>query len=85
MAGAGIEVKLDGQFEKILEALSKASMPDLQKIAAFAGAELKDISGKAFADEADPVTGAKWRRLNRGENRQESRGQPRPFCRTADS
>jgi phage virion morphogenesis protein len=60
MAGAGIEVKLDGQYEKILEALSKASMPDLQKIAAFAGAELKDISAKAFAGETDPVGGVKW-------------------------
>ncbi|MDR0760444.1 MAG: phage virion morphogenesis protein [Treponema sp.] len=63
MAGAGI-LKAeynDSEFQAILNALSKAAMPDLRKIAAFAGAELKDISHGAFKKEADPVTGIKWK------------------------
>jgi phage virion morphogenesis protein len=65
MAGAGIEVTLDKEYEQILQALSKASMPDLKAIADFAGAELLDISMKAFADQADPVNGAAWQALKK--------------------
>jgi phage virion morphogenesis protein len=60
MAGAGIEVTLDKEYQEILDALSKASMPDLKAIAAFAGKELSDITQSAFTAEADPVTGEKW-------------------------
>jgi phage virion morphogenesis protein len=61
MAGAGIEVTIDEHsYKEILDALSKASMPDLEAIARFAGSELSDISAKAFKSESDPVSGAKW-------------------------
>jgi phage gpG-like protein len=60
MAGAGIEVKYDSGFSKILEALEKASMPDLEAIAGFMGGELHDISNTAFQKRADPVTGEGW-------------------------
>jgi phage virion morphogenesis protein len=65
MAGAGI-VKAEyneSEFQAILDALNKASMPDLLKIADFAGAELDLISKKAFEHEKDPVTGKKWEDL----------------------
>ena len=60
MAGAGIEVTYDSQFSKILEALEKASMPDIEAIAGFMGGELHDISNTAFQKRADPVTGEGW-------------------------
>ena len=60
MAGAGIEVRFDGEYQKIIEALQKASMPALQRIAHEGGKALKDVSLEAFANEADPATGAKW-------------------------
>jgi phage gpG-like protein len=67
MAGAGIEVhrkllrvSADSQFSKILEALEKASVPDLEAIADFMGGELHDISNTAFQKRADPVTGEGW-------------------------
>jgi phage gpG-like protein len=63
MAGAGIEVKLDDEYQRILDALKKASAPQLQKLAHFAGSELFDISMEAFKNEADPVTGTKWPKL----------------------
>ena len=62
MAGAGIlkaEYGGDG-IDKIMDALSKASMPDLARIADFAGGELADISQKAFEREKDPVDGRPW-------------------------
>jgi phage virion morphogenesis protein len=65
MAGAGI-VKAEynnAEFQAIIDALSKASMPDLRKIADFAGGELDYISKKAFEHEKDPVTGKKWEPL----------------------
>ncbi|GAB6392507.1 MAG: phage virion morphogenesis protein [Treponematales bacterium] len=65
MAGAGIEVRLDAEYQNILDALEKASSPDLQAIAGFAGEELYKITMKAFDDEADPATGAKWEALKR--------------------
>jgi phage virion morphogenesis protein len=34
----------------------------MKKIAAFAAAELHDISNTAFEQEADPATGAKWQK-----------------------
>ena len=60
MAGAGIEVKLDDEYQKIVDALHKASIPALQQIARAGGQALRDISRKAFAEGADPATGAKW-------------------------
>jgi phage gpG-like protein len=64
MAGAGIEVKYDeSRFQEILDALSKAAMPDLKAVADFAGAELDYISKKAFEKEKDPVTGEGWEPL----------------------
>jgi phage gpG-like protein len=60
MAGVGVEVKLDEQYQVILDALRKASAPDLKGVAGFAGAKLKEVSAGAFKNESDPVTGAKW-------------------------
>ncbi len=60
MAGSGISITFDSTFSKITEALKKASMPDLEAIARFMGAELDDISNTAFQKRADPVTGEKW-------------------------
>ncbi|MCL2608507.1 MAG: phage virion morphogenesis protein [Treponema sp.] len=65
MAGAGIikaEYGGDG-LEKAIEALSKASMPALAEVAGFAGAELADITQKAFEDQKDPVEGKRWEAL----------------------
>jgi len=65
MAGSGI-VKAEydnSEFEAILDALSKAAMPDLQAIADFAGGELDYISKKAFEQEKDPVTQKRWEAL----------------------
>jgi phage virion morphogenesis protein len=67
MAGAGI-VKAEyneSEFQAIIDALSKASMPDLKAIADFAGGELERISKKAFENEKDPVTGKNWEALKR--------------------
>jgi phage virion morphogenesis protein len=64
MAGAGIEVTFDKEYQEILDALSKASMPDLKAVAAFAGGELEDISQQAFEAQADPVTGEKWKSIS---------------------
>jgi phage virion morphogenesis protein len=62
MAGAGVEARMDG-YRVILDALSRAAMPDMKKIAAFAAGELHDVSNTAFEDEADPATGVKWEPL----------------------
>jgi phage virion morphogenesis protein len=65
MAGAGI-VKIEydnAEFQAILDALSRAAMPDFRKIAEFAGGELDYISKKAFEKEKDPVTGIGWKPL----------------------
>ena len=67
MAGAGI-LKAeynDSEFQAIIDALSKASAPDLMDIAEFAGGELAYISEKAFEKEEDPVTGKSWKELER--------------------
>jgi len=67
VAGAGIlkaEYEGDG-MEKIMDALSKASMPELAKVADFAGGELADITQKAFEDEKDPVEGIDWKKLEK--------------------
>jgi phage gpG-like protein len=67
MAGAGI-VKAEyneSEFQAIIDALGKASAPDLFKIAESAGAELDFISKKAFEREKDPVTGKPWEPLKR--------------------
>ena len=64
MAGSGVEVRWnDREITAILQALSAAAMPDLKKIADFAGAELDYISKGAFENEKDPVTGDKWKDL----------------------
>jgi phage gpG-like protein len=63
MAGAGITVSFDANYNHILDALKKASMPDLEAIADFMGGELHDISSDAFRNRADPVTGKKWEKL----------------------
>jgi len=62
MAGSGIfkAVYDEGEFQEILDALSKASDPQLEKLAWFMGEKLLDISEKAFENEKDPVTGKKW-------------------------
>jgi phage virion morphogenesis protein len=60
MAGAGIEVTLDDEYQKIVDALQKASAPNLRRIARAAGLALKKVSREAFANEADPATGTKW-------------------------
>ena len=67
MAGAGI-VKAgygNAEFQAILDALSKAAMPDLKAIADFAGAELGYISRKAFENEKDPVDEKNWEPLKK--------------------
>lgn len=61
MAGAGIEIRLDEQYEEILRALSLAAMPNLKKIADFAGGELDFITKGAFTKQRDPSTGARWK------------------------
>ena len=67
MAGVGI-VKAEyneSEYQAIIDALGKASMPDLLAIAEFAGAELDYISKKAFENEKDPVTEKNWEPLKR--------------------
>jgi phage virion morphogenesis protein len=63
MAGTGIEVKTDEQFQVILDALTRAARPDLLAISRAMGDELEAISNQSFEDEADPVTGTKWEPL----------------------
>ena len=60
MAGAGVEVKFDGEYQKIIEALQKASSPALQQIAHAGGLALKGVTAEAFKNEADPATDTKW-------------------------
>jgi phage virion morphogenesis protein len=63
MAGTGIEVRVDDQFQAILDALTRAAKPDLLAISRAMGEELEAISNQAFEDEADPVTGTAWEPL----------------------
>jgi phage virion morphogenesis protein len=63
MAGAGIEVKLDSEYQKIIDALKKASSPALFEVAHAGGQALQKIAITAFANEADPVSGKKWAAL----------------------
>jgi hypothetical protein len=68
MAGAGIAVNLDKDFQEILNALSRMSNPDKRGLLNFIGGELTDITEQAFQNEADPGTGEKWagkKRLSR--------------------
>ncbi|MDR3355625.1 MAG: hypothetical protein LBO04_00345, partial [Spirochaetaceae bacterium] len=60
MAGAGIEVSFDGEYQTIIDALARASAPALLQIAEAGGIALEKVSQKAFDDRADPATGAKW-------------------------
>ena len=61
--GAGVEVRFDGEYQKIIDALQKASAPNLLGIAHAGGLALKDVTKEAFKSEADPATGAKWEAL----------------------
>jgi phage virion morphogenesis protein len=65
MAGTGIVYAAydNAEFQAILDALSKAAMPDMKAIADFAGDELAYISEKAFEKEKDPVTEKNWEPL----------------------
>jgi phage gpG-like protein len=76
MAGVGIQVKLDDQYQRILDALGRASQPDLRKLSAMAGEELRNVSRKAFEAESDPETGKKWAPLKypRADEKKRSRG-----------
>ncbi|MBN2536383.1 MAG: phage virion morphogenesis protein [Spirochaetales bacterium] len=66
MAGTGIEVKWnEKEFDAILNALSKAAMPDMKAIADFAGGELDLITKEAFEKEKDPVKGQPWQPLKK--------------------
>jgi len=67
MAGAGIVKALynESEFQEIIDALSRASAPDLLALADFAGGELHYISTKAFERGKDPVTGRKWEAVKR--------------------
>lgn len=60
MAGAGVEITFDGEYQKIIDALHKASAPALQRIAHEGGQALHNVSKEAFQKQADPATGAKW-------------------------
>jgi phage gpG-like protein len=61
MAGASVEVRFDGEYQKIIEALQKAASPALQQIARAGGLALKGVTAEAFRNEADPATGEKWK------------------------
>jgi phage virion morphogenesis protein len=64
MAGSGIfTATYDSSYQDILDALARASEPQLIDLARFLGEELLYISEKAFEKEKDPVTGATWERL----------------------
>jgi phage gpG-like protein len=58
--GASVEVRFDGEYQKIIDALQKASAPALQRIAHAGGLALHNVSKEAFQKQADPATGAKW-------------------------
>jgi phage virion morphogenesis protein len=63
MAGAGVEVQFDGDYQKIIDALQKASAPNLRSIAHAGGQALHNVSMEAFQKQADPATGSKWEAL----------------------
>ena len=70
MAGAGIEVEInEAEIQEIIDALNRASAPQLEKIAKSAADELEYISEKAFEREQNPATGERWAKLKhpRGE------------------
>jgi len=85
MSGAGIVYATydNAEFQAILNALSKAAMPDLKAIADFAGGELAYISEKAFEHEKDPVTEKNWEPLKRpNESGKTLQGKPYHLKRT---
>jgi phage gpG-like protein len=61
MAGAGLEVVFDREYQHIIDALHQASSPALQQIAHAGGLALKKVTAEAFKNEADPATGTKWK------------------------
>ena len=84
MAGAGIlKAEYGNEFQAIIEALSKASEPDLIDIANFAGEELAYISEKAFEKEEDPASGKGWEKLERpNKSGKKLQGKPAHLKRT---
>jgi phage virion morphogenesis protein len=74
MAGAGIEVKIDGEYQKIIDALQKASSAALQRIAHTGGKSLKNVSKEAFRKQADPATGESWTALKHLEMKAKNAG-----------
>lgn len=63
MAGAGIEVTFDAEYQSILKAMERMAHPDKRALLDFAGKELLDITETAFETESNPATGEKWERL----------------------
>jgi phage gpG-like protein len=61
--GAGVEVRFDGEYQKIIDALQKASAPNLLSIAHAGGQALHNVSMEAFKNQANPVTDVKWDEL----------------------
>jgi phage virion morphogenesis protein len=80
MAGAGITVNIDKDYQTILTALAKMSAPNKRGLLDFIGKELVDISEQAFQNEADPSTGEKWATLKNPRGKEASEpGSTRPI------
>jgi phage virion morphogenesis protein len=79
MAGVGIEVEIDEEMRRIIEALHRASAPKMLKLAQFAGEELKVISEEAFREENDPSTGKKWKSIEPRKKQAKSPGSTHPI------
>jgi phage gpG-like protein len=65
MAGAGIETRFDG-YDQVINALDKASRPQMYDIANNGGQELEDIARRSFDAGKDPETGETWQPLKDG-------------------
>jgi phage virion morphogenesis protein len=63
MAGAGVEVNFDAEYQNILKAMERMAHPDKRALMDFVGKELLDITETAFERESNPATGAKWSAL----------------------
>jgi phage gpG-like protein len=67
MAGAGVEVSFDSEYQKIIDALQRASAPVLQEIAHAGGQALWNVTQEAInGKNADPATGEKWKNKKDG-------------------
>lgn len=63
MAGAGVEVRMDEkEYQTIVDALHRASGPDLKRIAHAAGLALQAVTQEAFKNETSPE-GKGWEKL----------------------